>query len=167
MMESLHAIAENPHTWVYLGFFIFVVAAGPRIWRALAGMLDQRALKIKSDLDMAQKLRDEAQALLGEYQRKQKDAAQDSQRIVASAQEMAERQIADSRRKLEQMLARREKMALEKIQQAETQAVADVRREAIDVATRAAERLIAQQMTDERSGRMVDQEISELSRRSH
>jgi F-type H+-transporting ATPase subunit b len=166
-MESLHAIAENPHTWVYLGFAIFIVAAGPRIWRALAAMLDQRALKIKSDLDMAQKLRDEAQALLGEYQRKQKDAQSETEAIVASAKEMADDQIADVRQKLEQLLARREKTALEKIAQAEAQALAEVRREAIDVATLAARRLVAQQMTDEKAERLIDQAIADLSRRAH
>ena len=166
-MEGLHAVVENPHTWVYLGFFIFIVAAGPRIWRAIAGMLDQRALKIKSDLDMAQRLRDEAQALLGEYQRKQKDAQSEAEAIISSAKEIADDQILDARNKLDQLLARREKMAIEKIAQAEAQALAEVRREAIDVATQAARRLVSQQMTEERASKLVDQSIADLSRRAH
>ncbi len=166
-MEGLETIVENPHTWVYLGFFIFVAAVGPKIWKALAAMLDQRALKIKSDLDEAQKLRDEAQALLGEYQRKQIDAIAEAQGIIAGARQMAERQVKEAALKLDQMLARREKMAIEKIAQAEAEALSEVRREAIDVATLAAQRLIGQQMTDERASRLIDQAITEVGRQAH
>ena len=63
---GLHAIVENPHTWVYAGFFLFVILVGPKLWRALAQMLDRRALKIKSDLDEAQKLNFEVEPVLGE-----------------------------------------------------------------------------------------------------
>ena len=58
-----HHVLENPHTWVYLGFFIFLALVGPKLWRALAQMLDRRALKIKSDLDEAQKLLERASRL--------------------------------------------------------------------------------------------------------
>jgi len=166
-MESLEALASNPHTWVYTGFFIFVVAIGPKIWRGLAGLLDQRALKIKSDLDMAHRLLDDAQALLGEYQRKLKGAENEATTIKASAKEIADDHLADAREKLDQLLARREKMAIEKIAQAEANAIAEVRKEAIEVAGQATERMVAQLMTDERTSKLVDQAISDLGRRPH
>ncbi|HNB28914.1 MAG TPA: F0F1 ATP synthase subunit B, partial [Alphaproteobacteria bacterium] len=100
------AILHNPHTWVYVGLAIFVVLLGPKIWKALATMLDQRSLKIKADLDEAQKLKDEAQALLAEYQRKQRDAMREAEDIIASAKSLAGRQIKEAAEKLEQNLAR-------------------------------------------------------------
>ena len=164
---GLHAILENPHTWVYVGFFIFVVLAGPKLWKAIAQMLDRRSLKIKSDLDEAQKLKDEAQALLADYQRKQRDAMREAEEIISNARALAQRQIKDSGKNLEENLARREKASLEKIAQAEAQALADVRREAVDIATAAAAYVIRGQVDGTRSGILIDQAIAEVEKKLH
>ena len=66
-MEAEHAsILANPHLWVNIALLVFIVVAGPKLWKALASVLDQRSLRIKNSLDEAQKLRDEAQALLND-----------------------------------------------------------------------------------------------------
>ena len=162
-----HHIVENPHTWVYVGFFLFVILVGPKLWRALTQMLDRRALKIKADLDEAQKLKDEAQALLAEYQRKQRDAMREAEEIIATAKGLAQRQIKESGTKLEENLARREKASLEKIAQAEAQALAEVRREAVDVATAAAARVIQTQIDSARGSALIDQAIAEVEKKLH
>ena len=162
-----HHIVENPHTWVYVGFFIFVILVGPKLWRALAQLLDRRALKIKSDLDEAQKLKDEAQALLAEYQRKQRDAMREAEEIIASAKALAQRQIKEAGTKLEENMARREKASLEKIAQAEAQALAEVRREAVDIATAAAARVIRGQIDGARGSALIDQAIAEVEKKLH
>lgn len=164
---GFYAILENPHYWVYLGFFIFVVLAGPKLWKALAQMLDRRSLKIKSDLDEAQKLKDEAQALLAEYQRKQRDAMREAEEIISNARSLAQRQIKDSARKLEENLARREKASLEKIHQAEAAALAEVRREAVDVATAAAAQVIRGQIDGVKGSALIDQAIAEVEKKLH
>ena len=161
------AILHNPHTWVYVGLAIFVVLVGPKIWKALATMLDQRSLKIKADLDEAQKLKDEAQALLAEYQRKQRDAMREAEDIIANAKSLAGRQIKEAAEKLEQNLARREKASLEKIAQAEAQALAEVRREAVDVATAAAAKLIQSQLDGAKGSQLIDQAIAEVGKKLH
>jgi F-type H+-transporting ATPase subunit b len=165
--SALQHFVENPHTWVYLGFLLFLVLVGPKLWKALAQMLDRRSLKIKSDLDEAQKLKDEAQALLAEYQRKQRDAMREADDIIANAKSLAQRQIKESADKLEQNLARREKASLEKIAQAEAQAVAEVRREAVDVATAAAAKLIQSQLDGQKGAVLIDQAISEVGKKLH
>lgn len=161
------AILHNPHTWVYVGLAIFVVLVGPKIWKALSTMLDQRSLKIKADLDEAQKLKDEAQALLAEYQRKQRDAMREADDIIANAKSLASRQIKEAAEKLEQNLARREKASLDKIAQAEAQALAEVRREAVDVATAAAAKLIQSQLDGARGSQLIDQAIAEVGKKLH
>jgi F-type H+-transporting ATPase subunit b len=154
-MEVEHEISmlADPHFWVNVGGLIFLAFAGPKIWKALVQMLDQRAIKIKADLDEAQKLKDEAQALLGEYQRKQKDALREAAEIIETAKVVAKRQAQEAATNLEAALARREKLALEKIAQAEAAAIAEVRREAVDVATAAARKLIMGSLNDSRAAR--------------
>jgi F-type H+-transporting ATPase subunit b len=167
-MEAEHSsILLNPHLWVNIGLLIFIVVVGPKLWKALASVLDQRSLRIKNSLDEAQKLRDEAQSLLNEYQRRQKEAAKEAEGIIAAAKELAEHQTKDALAALEASMSRREKLALEKIAQAEAAATAEVRREAVEVATAATRRLLTQVLTDERSTALVDQSIKELDRKLH
>jgi F-type H+-transporting ATPase subunit b len=166
-MEHEVGFFANPHTWVNIGGLIFLAFAGPKIWKALTQMLDQRAIKIKADLDEAQKLKDEAQALLGEYQRKQKDALKEAAEIIETAKATALRQAKEAAANLETAFARREKLSLEKIAQAEAAAIAEVRREAVDVAGAAARKLITSSLNDVRASALVDAAIKDVNQRLH
>jgi F-type H+-transporting ATPase subunit b len=166
-MEHEASMLADPHFWVNVGGLIFLAFAGPKLWKAITTMLDQRAIKIKADLDEAQKLKDEAQALLGEYQRKQKDALREAAEIVETAKAVAKRQGQEAAANLETAFARREKLALEKIAQAEAAAIAEVRREAVDVATAAARKLITASLNDARASALVDAAIKDVDTRLH
>src|SRR5258706_797168 len=85
-MEFLH----DPELWIAVAFVIFVVAAGRPIFRAITKMLDERAAKIGADLDEARRLREEAQALLAQYKKKQEEAAREASDIMTRAREEAE-----------------------------------------------------------------------------
>lgn len=166
-MEHEAGMLADPHFWVNIGGLIFLAFAGPKIWKALTQMLDQRAIKIKADLDEAQKLKDEAQALLGEYQRKQKDALREAAEIIETAKAVALRQGKEAAANLDLALTRREKLALEKIAQAEAAAIAEVRREAVEIATAAAKKLITASLTDARATALVDAAIKDVDTRLH
>jgi F-type H+-transporting ATPase subunit b len=167
-MEAEHtSLFANPHLWVNIGLLVFLVLVGPKLWKALTSVLDQRSLRIKNSLDEAQKLRDEAQSLLNEYQRRQKEAAKEAEAIIVAAKELAEHHTKDAMAALDASMARREKLALEKIAQAEAQATAEVRREAVEVATAATRRLLVQALNDERATTLIDQSIKELDRKLH
>jgi F-type H+-transporting ATPase subunit b len=156
-----------PETWVGVGFVVFVVFAFKPVFRAVAGMLDTRAARIKAELDEATQLRDQAQQLLTEYQRKQREAVREAADILAHAKDEAARLKTEAAANLEATLARREKMALDKIAQAEAQALKDVRNEAIDVAVAAAERVLAKAVDESRQAALVDQAIGELPSKLH
>jgi len=158
---------ESPEFWVAIGFVVFVVFAFKPIYRAITAMLDARAERIKAELDEAMRLRDEAQQLLTEYQRKQREAVREASGILAHAKEEAARLKAEAAANIEATLARREKMALDKIAQAEAQALKEVRNEAIDVAVAAAERVLAKAVDENRQAALVDQAIGELPAKLH
>ena len=103
----------------------------------------QRQARIKSELDEARRLREEAQALLAEFERKGREAETEAEAIIASAKAEAERLAAEAKTRMEDFVARRTKMAEEKIVQAEAQALADVRSAAADAAVAAAEKILA------------------------
>ena len=131
-------------SWVALAFLCFLgllVYLGAH--RKMIAAIDNRQARIKSELEQARRLREEAQTLLGEFERKARDAETEAQAIIAGAKAEAERLAAEAKLKAEDFVARRTKMAETKIAQAEAQAVADVRSAAADAAVVAAEKIIA------------------------
>jgi F-type H+-transporting ATPase subunit b len=162
-MEFLH----DPETWIAVSFVAFLALAGRAIVRAVNKGLDERGTKIRRDLDEAKRLRSEAEALLAEYKKKQQDTAREASEIMNHAREEAELFRKEAAANLTASLARRERMALDKIAQAEAKAVAEVKSQAVDLAVAAARRILEQQMSGPRAGSLIDQSIAELDRKLH
>ena len=143
--------------WVAVAFVMFgmvVVYAGAH--KAVLSSLDGRASRIKAELEDASRLKQEAAALLAEYKQKTANADKEAAAIIEGAKADAERLAAEAHSKLEDFVVRRTKMAEAKIAQAETQALADVRGIAADVAASAAEKV----MTLAAEGALAEQLIA-------
>jgi F-type H+-transporting ATPase subunit b len=133
-----------PETWVALAFLCFVGLLGYLgVHRKLLAALDQRQARIKRELEEARRLKQEAQTLLAEFERRGRDAEQEAEAIIASAKAEAERLAAEAKEKMEDFVARRVKMAETKIAQVEAQALADVRSAAADAAVAAAAKILS------------------------
>jgi F-type H+-transporting ATPase subunit b len=149
--------------WVAVAFVVFL---GGLIYLGVHEMalkyIDQRRDKIKAELDEARRLKEEAQALLAQYQRKQREAEQEAAAILAGATAEAGRMLAEAKAKMEEFVARRSKMAESKIAQAEAQALADVRAAAAEAAVGAAERILTQTVKGEVADRLVVKGIDDV-----
>jgi F-type H+-transporting ATPase subunit b len=163
----MSAVLQSAEFWVLIAFLILVGAVAKKVWAALTAGLDARAGRIKSHLDEAEKLREDAQSLLAEYQRKQHAAAEEAAGIVAQAKAEAERIREQAEADLEQALKRREQQAIEKIAQAEAEALGEVRNQAVDLAMAASRRLLADNIDEGKAARLVDEAIKDLSGRLH
>src|SRR5215475_12263338 len=150
---------SDPEVWVAVAFVIFLIVAAKPIARAITKGLDGRAARIKAQLDEARALREEAERLLTEYQGKQRAAMSEAEAVIARAREEAERLRREAAANLDAALKRREKMALDKIAQAEAQAVADVRNQAIDIAIAAATKLLKENIDAGKSDEIIDSAI--------
>jgi len=151
--------------WVGIAFLVFV---GILFYFKVPGMLtdalDTRAQKISDDLDQARQLREEAQALLATYERKQRDALAEAGEIIAHAAEEAKREAEITAKKLEEAIARRQQSALDKIAMAEAQAEKEVRDTAIEIAITAATAVVAQQVQGDRADALIDTATQDLGR---
>jgi F-type H+-transporting ATPase subunit b len=149
--------------WVAVAFVAFL---GTLVYLGVHEMMvkfvDQRRDRIKAELDEARRLKEEAQALLAQYQRKQHEAEQEAAAIIAGAQSEAERMIAEAQAKMEEFVVRRTKMAETKISQAEAQALADVRAAAAEAAVSAAEKILTQTVKGEIADGLVAKGIDEV-----
>jgi F-type H+-transporting ATPase subunit b len=163
MMDLL----RDPETWVLVAFILFIALAGRAILRAATKALDDRGARIKADLDEARRLREEAEALLASYQAKQRAAVEETNQIIARAHEEAKLLKQEAAANLEATLRRRERMALDKIAQAEGQAIAEVRSAAVDLAIAAATRILRQQMSGPKAASLINQSIADLHKKLH
>jgi F-type H+-transporting ATPase subunit b len=137
--------------WVALGFFVFLGLLGYLgIHRMIGKSLDERAGRIKAELDEAKKLKDDAAQLLADYRRKRDEA---------------ERLAAEAKVKIEEFVARRTKMAETKIAQAEAQAAADVRSAAAEAAVAAAAKVLSQEAKGKLAGELIAKGIDDVRKK--
>lgn len=123
---------------IFLGLMVYV-----KVPKMIGKSLDDRAARIRDELEQARRLREEAQQLLAEYQRKRKEAEREAEEIVESARHEAEMLVREAKQKTEEYVARRTALAEQKIGQAERDAVNEVRSNAVDIAVAAARKLLA------------------------
>lgn len=156
----------NPATWVSIFLIIFLgILYWAKVPSLILGALDKRSKEIGEELDEARKLREEAQSLLADYQRKAREAEAEAEGIIAQAEREAEAYAAETREKLKETLERRTKAADLKIAQAEAQAINEVRLAAVEAATTAAEKIIADKAQGEKAGDLISKSISEVKSR--
>jgi len=160
-MEILH----DAEFWVLVAAVIFVIAVFKPASRALTGGLDARTARIRGELDEARRLREEAERLVADYKARQQAASTEAEAIVAHAKAEAERIAAQSARDLELALERRQRMAEDRIAQAEAKALDEVRAVAIDVAIAAAREVITAQIDGQRGSTLIDDAIVALPQR--
>ena len=130
--------------FAFVGLVLFIaLIAYLKVPGMMAKSLDERADNIRKELEEAKRLREEAQALLAEYQRKRKEAEAEAAHIIASAEREAVALTEEARQKTEEFVARRNALSEQKIKQAEADAIGAVRAAAVDLAIAAAERVIA------------------------
>ena len=161
---SLH----NTDFVVLLAFLVFAgVLIYFRVPQRVAGMLDGRADGIRSEIDEARALREEAQTLLASYERKSREVQAQADRIVAQAREDAREAADKAKRDLDAQVSRRIEGAQEQIAQAEAAAIREIRDRAARIAVAAAAEVIRERMDPERQERLVDDAIDTVQAKLH
>ncbi|MFK8254109.1 F0F1 ATP synthase subunit B family protein [Ancylobacter terrae] len=149
--------------WVAVAFVIFVaIVMKSGAPQSIMKSLDARGERIRLELEEARRLKEEAQKLVAEYKRRQREAEAEAEAIIHTAKAEAERLAAETKAKLEDMIARRTRMAEQKIAQAEAQALADVRAAAADAAVVAAEGLLKAQVVGETADRVLANAVADV-----
>ena len=145
---------------IFLAVLVYLKVPG-----MLAKSLDQRSDKIREDLAEAKRLREEAQHVLAEYQRKRKEAEAEAASIIASAEREAAALTAEAKQKTEEFVARRTALSEQKIKQAEADAVNAVRSAAVDLAVSAAEKVLARKTDEAVQQKLFDNAVGEVKTR--
>lgn len=159
---------KNTDFVVLIAFLIFVgILIYFKVPALVGGMLDKRAEGIQKDLDEARALREEAQSLLASYERKQKDVAEQADRIVSSAKEEAEAAAESAKAEIESSVARRLAGAEEQIASAQAAAIKEVKDQAVLVAVAAAKDVMTKQMDAAAANSLIDDAIGAVETKLH
>jgi F-type H+-transporting ATPase subunit b len=151
---------------VLVAFLLFIgVLVYFRVPATLLGLLDKRADRIRSELDEARALREEAQTVLASYERKAREVADQADRIVRTARSEAETAAEEAKAELARSIDRRLKAADEQIASAEQAAIRQVRNRAVALAVAAARDVIAARITADDRERLVDASIETVGAR--
>lgn len=148
--------------WTLLVFggamFLLYKLAFPKIAEAL----DKRQRAIEESIDVAEKTKTEAAALLEEYRERLKDARTQSEEIVARARkagEVHERESTEAARvKREELMSQ----ARKDIEAETRRAIQEIRGEVANLTVMATEKVTRKTLTPEDQKRLVDEALSEL-----
>jgi F-type H+-transporting ATPase subunit b len=169
--DAAHHVSEawyyDTYTWMIASFVIFVALFCKIVLPLILKGLDTRGQAIADQLEQANKLRADAEALLAESKRKQEDAEKEAAALLAQANKDADAMRASAEAELKQAITRRTKQAEDNIKRAESEAVAQIRAQLVDVATEAARQVIVAQLKDQKDDPAVARALAAIERNIH
>lgn len=157
-------LANDTSIWVAFSFILFVVVAYKLGAKKVSGALDERIAEIKREIDTAESLRVEAQELLAQYQRKQRDAEKEAAEIVAGAQRQVAKIKEAAEAEMTEIAERREVQLAERLHRIEDKAMAEIQNHAASMAVQAARQIIEQNLDDKTAATLTKNAIGDLTK---
>mgnify|MGYP001168026402 FL=1 len=119
---------EKDATWVAIGFILFILLLIYfKIPNQIIKILDDRSKKIKEELDEAKRLREAAQTILSEFQKKNTEAEQTAKTIIDNAKKLAKNYEKDAKDKFDQNVVRKKKLLDEKLNRLENDVINQIK----------------------------------------
>lgn len=163
MLEFLN----NDYIWLIFSFLIFMYILVKFGKAAIANKLDGKIDAIRKDIKEAESLRVEAQELLAQYQRKQRDAESEAESIIAKAEQHALEIRKNAEKILSENLHRREIQMKERMAQMEEAAIQQIREHASNLAIQATAQIIADKMDKKGQDKLIDHSVEAVSKNLH
>lgn len=157
-----HSLFQDPTFWVGIAFFITVLALVKLAGKAIGGILQKRADSIEHKLNEAAALRKQTGELLAQYRKQLAASEQTARDAVTQANEDAKKLKATLIAECEEKLKRREVDTRRRLDRAAEEAGAEIRALAVEIATRATQKLLTEKLSDETEQRLIDEAIDAL-----
>ena len=163
----MEELLRNTTFWTGVSFVLFVLLI---VWKArgkVAEVVNGRIERIRGEVEQAERLKDEANAQLADIKRKQREAQEQAEQIVENARNEAKTMKREADKRFKESMARREQAAMDKIAQAEANAVREVQGQAADLALAAARSVLADRMAGDGGAKAMDDAIKETAGKLH
>jgi len=157
---------EKDATWVAIGFILFILLLVYfKVPGQITKILDNRADKIRSELDEAKKLREEAQSMLADFQKKNKEAEKNAKALIDEAKKLAKNYEKEAKSKFDENMERRKKLLDEKLKRAEVEALNQIKNDITDIVFDAIDKSLSNNNINRKaSDRTIDSGIKEITK---
>lgn len=164
-MHDLHL--ANTALWVSVATVIFLALVLRPLIRFVTQMLDKRTEQISEELERAMALREEAQVILAQYQKKQRESMKEAEEIIQKANLEARRITKEAEVNAEEALKKRMKLAMDKIEQAERHALQEVQGHVIDITIAATRKILAEKLDTNARNELLNQATQDIREKLH
>jgi F-type H+-transporting ATPase subunit b len=148
--------------WTLLLFGIVMWFLSKTAFPKIGEALEKRANAISENIDAAEKTREEADELLGEYRQRLKEAREQADDILARARKASDAAVAEAttvgRDKREELVA----AARKDIEVETKRALEQIRKEVADLTVLATEKVTRKSLDDADHKRLIDEALSEV-----
>ena len=160
LAQSLLSPSLGVIFWTALAFLLLLLLLSKFAWGPITGALEEREKTIEESITRAERALAEAKRLQADNESARRQAELQAQQILREAREEADRlrgaEVDKTKAQLQQMHA----AAQADLERQRQQAMTDLRQEVARLAIGAAEKLLAENLDDERQHRLVDRFIA-------
>ena len=152
----------NEIIWGTLAFLVLLTIMWKFAFPQVTKMMNDRTERIRSNLDDADRVKAEAQAILEDYQRQLADAKNESARIIDEARQTAEQMRRDLMVRAEAEVNELRERTRTELDAAQHRAIADLRSQVSELAIGAAEIVVQRNLDRDTNRALVERYIEQV-----
>jgi len=160
-------LLHDEYFWLTLSFILFIGLIFKFGVPVINKTLDGKIEEIKKDIQTAESLRIEAQEMLAQYQRKQRDAMKEAEKIIADARNGAKKVKENAELEINEMMARREAQLKSRLERMENDAINHIKKLAGEIAMAATLQIITEKLDKTHDQSLVEDTLSNLKAHIH
>jgi F-type H+-transporting ATPase subunit b len=148
--------------WTLIAFGITVVLLSRLVFPRISEALAKRQKAIEDSIDSAQRTREEAEKLLGEYRERLHEARAQSDEIVQRARQTAETHEREAKEHARELAGEASARAARDIEAATARALSELRSEVANLTVMATEKVTRKVLDSSDQKRLVEEALGEL-----
>ena len=148
--------------WVTISFIIFIgILVYFKIPQKIKEILEQNILRIKSQINEAEKLKEDAKNILTEHEKKISNSKNKVKEMIDKANEEAEKNVIKVNEEFHNLMDNRKKNAEERIRQLKSQAEKDIKNTSVKIAIETVEKLMKNSLDKRKLDKIFSSSIEE------
>tara|TARA_B100000963_G_C22470796_1_gene600049 strand:+ start:409 stop:900 length:492 start_codon:yes stop_codon:yes gene_type:complete len=133
--------------WVAISFVIFIILIlYKKVPKFVLNQIDIKISELKNKIDEAENLKSSSEKLLSNIQGKLEKSEKESSEILRKAQKISEEEIEITKEKMQRSLENKETAAFNKINQAKSDAISQIKKEATEIAIETVKKVITENL---------------------
>ena len=148
--------------WVAISFIIFLgLLFYLKVPQKVKSLLDESIKNIKSQIDDAEKLKEDAKNIFSENEKKISKSKSEIKSMIDKANEEAEKNVLKTNEDFDNLMESRRKNAEERIRQLKNQAIKDIKNASVIIAVESVEKLIKNSLDKSKLDKIYTSSIEE------